>query len=289
MIKNIKDMQDKLILTADFFNLEQTFECGQCFRWEKQDSYSYIGIVKNQVVELKQQKDRIDIYNLDKEDFINKWVDYFDLGSNYSSMIEKISGEEIIDQAIEHGNGIRILNQEEWETLISFILSTNNNIPRIKKIIDSLCRDFGDKLYYKGKIYYSFPSPENLKDVKLEDLKNIKCGYRANYIIDAVEKVNEGVVNLFKLKNLSTEDARKELLKIKGVGPKVADCILLFSMQKYDCYPVDVWIKKVTEQLYFKREANKNEILEFAQKNWGEYAGFAQQYLFYFARSNLNK
>ncbi|MFZ7120580.1 MAG: DNA-3-methyladenine glycosylase family protein [Eubacteriaceae bacterium] len=289
MIKNIKDMQDKLILTADFFNLEQTFECGQCFRWEKQDSHSYIGIVKNQVVELIQQKDRIDIYNLDKEDFMNKWVDYFDLGSNYSSMIEKISGEKIIDQAIEHGNGIRILNQEEWETLISFILSTNNNIPRIKKIIDSLCRDFGDKIYYKGKKYYTFPSPENLKDVKLEDLKNIKCGYRANYIIDAVEKVNKGVVNLFELKNLSTEDARNELLKIKGVGPKVADCILLFSMQKYDCYPVDVWIKKVTEQLYFKREANKNEILEFAQKNWGEYAGFAQQYLFYFARSNLNK
>ncbi|MPW24894.1 8-oxoguanine DNA glycosylase [Alkalibaculum sp. M08DMB] len=287
MIKELIESNSGLTLKVDCLNLQQTFECGQCFRWDINDEGNYIGIANNKVIEIRQNSDYVDIVNINKQEFNSFWHSYFDLNRDYQSLINKISNENVMIKATGYGSGIRLLNQDEWETLISFIISANNNIPRIKSIIQSFCESFGDKLYYNGRTYYSFPTPQSLKGITVADLDQIKSGYRAKYIVDAVNKVNEGVVDLYKLSNISTEEARKELLKIKGVGPKVADCILLFSMSKYDCYPMDVWIKRVTENYYFNREASSKEIQELAQNYWGDNAGFAQQYLFYYARNNM--
>lgn len=267
------------------FDLAQTFECGQCFRWNELDKDRYIGIVEGKIIEISRENDYF-ILNVSMDELSNKWIHYFDLKRDYSEIINKLSVDESMNQAIDFASGIRLLNQDEWETLISFIVSSNNNIPRIKKIIQSLCSIYGREIIYNDKIYHAFPTARELEGVTVEELKEIRCGYRASYIVDAVKKVNDGVVDLYSIKNLDTESARKELLKIKGVGPKVADCVLLFSMGKYDCYPMDVWIKKVTEDLYFDREVKDEEIKDFAMKYWGDYAGFAQQYLFHYARNS---
>lgn len=287
MIEQLIEHEDGLTLRVNHFNLQQTFECGQCFRWDTINQNHYIGVAKNKVIEISQEGHFVHIQNMTKREFESNWIDYFDFDRDYHNLITAISGESVMIKATEYGKGIRLLKQDEWETLLSFIISANNNIPRIKKIIQSLCELFGTETYYKGRTYYTFPTAKSMAGVTVDDLKEIRCGYRANYIVNAVEQINSGAVNLYDLKNLETENARKELLRIKGVGPKVADCILLFSMNKYDCYPMDVWIKKVTENYYFNREATPKEIQELAKKNWAENAGFAQQYLFYYARNNL--
>lgn len=287
MPREISIHKNEIILQTEYLNIKQTFECGQCFRWNEIGQDHYIGVVKNRVLEVYQEGQKICFYNTNEDDFQNIWVNYFDLNRNYEQIIKDLSKEEIMKAATEYGKGIRILCQDEWETLISFIISANNNIPRIKKIVESFSKLFGQKIIYKGKDYYSFPKPEDLEKITEKDLEEIKSGYRAKYIMDAVEKINQGQVDLYDIKNLKTEEARKELLKIKGIGPKVADCILLFSMRKYQCYPMDVWIRKVTEELYFKREATPKEIQTFAEDMWGNKAGFAQQYLFYYARNKL--
>ena len=287
MLKEISIHKNQTILQTEYFDLKQTFDCGQCFRWNKVKEGHYIGLVKGKVLEVYQEGQKISFHNIDKKDFENIWVDYFDLNRNYEKLIEEISKEEIMKIATKYGKGIRILCQDEWETLISFIISANNNIPRIKRILESFSKLFGRKISYKGEEYYTFPTPENLQGITEKDLEEIKSGYRAKYIIDAVQKINEGQVDLYHLKDFETEEARKELLKIKGVGPKVADCILLFSMRKYSCYPIDVWIRKITEKLYLKKESTPKEIQKFAEDMWKDKAGFAQQYLFYYARNEL--
>jgi len=288
MIREIVESNIGLTIKVENFNIQQTFECGQCFRWDQIGENHYIGIVKNKVIEIRQDADLVYILNVKKEELAEIWSNYFDFTRDYQSLIMNISSEnDVMMKATEYGKGIRILNQDEWETLISFIISANNNIPRIKKIIQSFCEIFGDMVHYKGQKYYTFPTAEKLRGITADDLTDIRCGYRANYIVNAVEQINSGAVDLYHLKNVDTNSARTELLKIKGVGPKVADCILLFSMEKYDCYPMDVWIKKVTEFYYFEREATPKEIQELARSNWGDYAGFAQQYLFYYARNHM--
>lgn len=287
MIKEMIENENGLSFRVDNFNLEQTFECGQCFRWDAVGKDHYIGVVKNKVLEIRQDGEVIQFINAKKDDLLKIWIDYFDLRRDYGSLIGKVSCEEVMLEATNFGTGIHLLCQDEWETLLSFIISANNNIPRIKKIIQSFCELFGEQIDYDGKVYYSFPTPERLQGITIKDLSEIKSGYRSNYIVDAVMQITSGTVDLYHLKNLETEQARKELLKIKGVGPKVADCILLFAMGKYDCYPMDVWIKKVTESYYFQREATPKEIQELAKTRWGDLAGFAQQYLFYYARNHL--
>lgn len=287
MIKEIVENEIGLTIKVGNFDLQQTFECGQCFRWDKVNENHYIGVVKNKVIEIRQDADIVNILNVNMEEFIEMWIGYFDFDRDYQKLIMSISSENVMSKATEYGSGIRLLNQDEWETMISFIISANNNIPRIKKIIQSFCERFGDVIDYKGQTYYTFPTAENLCGITIDDLKEIRCGYRANYIVNAIEQINNGVVDLYHLKDVDTKIARTELLKIKGVGPKVADCILLFSMGKYDCYPMDVWIKKVTQSYYFEREATPKEIQDLARNNWGDSAGFAQQYLFYYARNHM--
>lgn len=278
------DLRKIVELSIDNFDMVQTFECGQCFRWNQIDKNTYMGVVGNQVIEICKQDD-VHLINLADDNESYDYSMYFDAKRDYKKIIDDLSKDEIMNKAINYASGIRILNQDEWETLISFIISSNNNIPRIKKIIESLCRTFGNKILYKNNEYYSFPTPKDLQGITIEDLNEIRCGYRSKFILDAVEKINSGEIDLYNLKNLSTTQAREQLLKIKGVGPKVADCVLLFSMEKTECYPMDVWIKRVTENFYLLKESKEKEIKEFACNYWGEYAGFAQQYLFHYARN----
>lgn len=285
----IEEFNDKILLKEyNFLNLRHTFECGQCFRWIEKEDGSYIGIAGDKVLEISQIQEGIYFKNTNKKEFEEFWINYFDLQRDYSDIYKKFKHDTILYHALEYGQGLRLLNQDTWETMISFIISSNNNIPRIKKIISNLCINYGKQIKYKNEIYYSFPTPEEMKDVTIEEFRLLKCGYRAKYLHDAVEKVLEGVINLQRISTLITDDARKELMVVKGIGKKVADCILLFSMNKYDCYPTDVWISKIMKEFYLETDTSIKNIHMYSKNKWGEYAGFVQQYLFYYFRSNWN-
>lgn len=250
-------------------DLAQTLDCGQAFRWEEQDG-KWQGVAFGKFLELEIKDSVIILYNTTEEDFNNIWCDYFDLERDYGKIITEISTNEILKTASDYGKGIRVLNQEPWETLCSFIISQNNNIKRIKGIIARLCENFGEDM---GG-YYSFPTAQKIASLTLEDLSVLRSGFRAKYILDAATKVANGEVNLEILKELSVEEARNELMKIKGVGPKVADCALLFSHRHISAFPKDVWIKRAMEVLF------GGELPKEAEK----YAGIVQQYIFFYAR-----
>lgn len=264
-----------MIIKNSDFDLTDTFECGQCFRWNAVPDNTYIGVVGKSVIKVKQHGNEFD-FDCDDKELINA---YFDFERDYSKLKSVISDmDSHLKKAVSEGGGIRLLRQEPWETLVSFIISANNNIPRIKKIIESLCLNFGEPIKAGNDTYYSFPSAKALSGLSVEDLGVIRSGFRAKYILDAAKKVNEGEVLLDKVYAMPTEEAREYLKKIKGVGDKVADCILLFAYQKYDVFPKDVWTKRVLHELYGIEEADFNS---FVTSHFGELAGFAQQYLFY--------
>ncbi len=271
------------IKNADSFNITEILECGQCFRFNKTgDKYRIIAL--DRVLDIEQHGDTVRFSPCTKDDFENLWQNYFDLNTDYAKIKKTISKDDpVMQKAVEYAGGIRLLNQEPFETLISFIISQNNNIPRIKGIISRLSKAYG-KPYSENDSF--FPTLEALSKATAEDFMALGTGFRAKYLCDCIEKLLNKEVELDKLFDMSAEDAKKELIKIKGVGPKVADCVLLFSLGKRDMYPVDVWVKRVTELLYFDgKDTQKEEISRFAAEKWGEYAGFAQQYLFYYARS----
>ncbi len=277
IIKNIKD-----------FNPTHTFMCGQCFRWDMEEDGSYTGIAHGKVVNVSYVENDIVIKNTNIDDVNNIWIDYLDLNRDYDEIKNNFSTDENLKRAIEFGGGIKILNQDIFECLISFIISTQNGIPRIKKIVSSMSELFGEKIEYNSKVYYSFPSVKAMSEITEKDLEPLKAGYRAGYIVDAVKKVISKEVDIYSLKNMPTADARCELMKIKGVGPKVADCVLLFSAGKADAFPIDVWVQRIMRSLYCGDEAKIKDIQTFASSHFGEYAGIAQQYLFYYARENNN-
>lgn len=275
IIKNIKD-----------FNPTHTFMCGQCFRWDVEEDGSYTGIAHGKVVNISHIENDIVIKNTNIDDVENIWIDYLDLKRDYDEIKNNFSCDENLKRAMDFGGGIKILNQDIFECLISFIISTQNGIPRIKKIVSAMSELFGDKIEYDNKTYHSFPDIENLAGITEKDLEPLKAGYRAGYIVDAVKKVKSGEVDIYSLKDMSTSDARCELMKIKGVGPKVADCVLLFSAGKSDAFPIDVWVQRIMRSLYCGEDAKIKDIQDFASSNFGKYAGIAQQYLFYYAREN---
>lgn len=282
----IYEKDNNLIIENVFdFDIVQTFECGQCFRWNK-DGDGYVGVALGKALKISQCGDTLTLYGASKLDWDNIWSKYFDFGRDYAKIKNKLSGNDVMKQAIDFGGGIRILNQDPFECLISFIISASNNIPRIKKIIDALCTAFGEKITYSGLEYYSFPTPEKLASLTLSDLSVIKAGFRDKYILNAAKCVNSGILDLDCLKNASLEYAKGELLKLSGVGNKVAECVLLFSLEKYSSFPVDVWIKRIMEHCFFEEEQTKETISAFASDKFGELGGFAQQYLFYWAREN---
>ncbi len=284
----VEERYDSIVISGlKNFNATQIFECGQCFRWIKQKSGSYIGVVKGKVAEVEQlDDDTIKMRNTNKEEFYKIWFDYFDLSRDYGEIINIINKDEIMNTTINFGYGIRILKQDIWETLISFILSSNNMIPRIISSIRELSKLFGTELLYNGNSFYTFPTLDSLCLADVNKLESCRAGFRCKYIHNAAQDVKNQVVQLDKLEYLTTDSAREELMKLLGVGPKIADCVLLYSGTKYDVFPTDVWVKRIMEKLYFKKEESFKEIQKFAHDYFGNLAGFAQQYLFYYAREN---
>ncbi len=260
---------------VDKFNLEDTFNCGQCFRWKKTDDNSFEGVALDKYLKITKKTDKIILMNTSKEDFENVWKDYFDLSLNYNyvrSELEKTNDK--MKKICNYSPGIRILKQDPWEALCSFIISQNNNIPRIKGIINRLCENFG---YQISNGVYSFPKANELSTLNDSDLDILKCGFRSKYILDAAKKVSSGEINLNNIKKMKIDLARKELQKIKGVGPKVAECTLLYGMYRLEAFPMDVWMKRAMEKIFSDMKA----------EDFGQYAGIAQQYIFNYIRTNF--
>lgn len=273
----------KLTLPVSDFNLEHTLECGQAFRWEKSGGI-YYGVIDEALVKVDYDGREL-IVEASSPVNKNKIVDYFGLNENLPAIYEEIGRDGNIRRAIKMYHGLRILNQEHWECLASFILSSYTNIPRIKKMIASLSRRFGKRLVLDGLEAYSFPAAGKLAKADMGSLRGLGLGFRAGYIKDTAQKIASKEFDLNGLEDLNYEEARKELLTLKGVGEKVADCVLLFSFRKYEAFPVDVWIKRGIEKLYFKGDIRApKRAAEFAREHFGPYAGYAQEYLYHYLR-----
>ena len=289
MQKNIQKFEIK---NQDSFKLKDIFECGQCFRWNEENDGSYTGVWKNNVVNVKQNGKDITFEGVCLDGNIEDEVKYyFDLDRNYEDIKRELSNiDENMSQSIKYGEGIRILNQDLWETIISFIISANNNIPRIKGIIERLSKAYGKEIEFNGNIYYTFPLPEDLKDVTVEEYRKLGLGFRDVRLYETTKMVLEKKIDLESLsQNPNTNEIREELLKLAGVGPKVADCILLFStLKRFEVFPIDVWVRRVMNDLYIKEDdenkVSKKKIEKLANEKFGNLAGMAQQYLFYWRR-----
>ena len=284
--------QELIIDKNNDFELKDIFDCGQCFRWNKNDDGSYTGVIKNGVLNVKCDKSKIYFNGILNEDIRKIVNDYFDLNRDYTKIKQELSKiDEYMENSINYGKGIRILNQDLWETIISFIISANNNIPRIKGIIERLSQRYGTEIEFEGVKYYLFPTVEQLKNVTVAEFRGIGLGFRDIRLYETTHMILNNEVDLENLQNLDTKSAREELLKLSGVGPKVADCILLFStLKRFDIFPIDVWVRRVMNDLYIKNpeenKVNKNLITKIAFEKFGNLAGIAQQYLFYWKRAN---
>ena len=288
---NVHFEEDKVILEGvKNFNIKQIVECGQCFRWEKAAELDYIGVAYGRVIEVVQEGDKVTIYNTNEDDFNDIWFDYFDLDRDYSKVKEELANDEILSKSVEFGYGIRILNQEYFEILISFIVSARNSIPSIMKTIKKISEKWGNPIEYKGNTYYTFPTPEMIKDATLEEIQETGASFRSKYIVDTIQNINNSnenkEYNLEYIASLDADECHTALQKFKGVGAKVADCIMLFSMGKVSAFPVDVWVKRAMMYFYNAEEGSLNKIRIFARNKFKDVAGFAQQYLFYYAREN---
>ena len=283
--------QEYKIENIKSFELADIFDCGQCFRWNKQEDGSYTGIFRKNVINVQKQKNTIIFKGICDGEIKEIVEDYFDLKRNYEEIKNKLSQiDENVKTSIEYGQGIRILNQDLWEMIISYIISANNNIPRIKGIIERLSKTYGQEIEWNGEKYYTFPTPEELTDVTVEDYRKLGAGFRDIRLYETVHMILDKKVNLEEMQNNSnTLEVREQLLTLSGVGPKVADCILLFStLKRFEVFPIDVWVRRVMNELYIKNEdetkVNKKEIEKLAHAKFGNLAGIAQQYLFYWKR-----
>lgn len=283
----------ELELKVECFNLKYTLECGQCFRWEKVQGQkdTYIGVIRDRVLKVRQIEDTLYIKSNKNENLEDAVKKYFDLYKDYASIEKRLlTVDKNVKKAVQNTSGIRHLNQDFFETLISYIISANNNIPRISKSVKEISKRYGTKVIFEGEEYYLFPRPEQLKDVSKDEYRACGVGFRDNYIVSTVKEVLEGKIDFDKIDDMTTEDLRKLLLSFKGVGPKVADCILLFACNRQEVFPIDVWVERVMSVLYFKEvkgAMKKKEILKYADEKFGKDAGIIQQHLFYNMREGL--
>ncbi|MFW2503804.1 DNA-3-methyladenine glycosylase family protein [Clostridium diolis] len=287
------------------FKLKHIFECGQIFRFEEVAENDFIVIAFGRLIEVKEEGNDVIIYNSTKEDFQNIWLKYFDLDRDYSVIKDELSKDVLLKQSIEFGYGVRVLNQDPFEMLLSFIISARNNIPSIKKTVNKISNKWGKEIIYKDKTYYAFPNIDEIKDATLEEIQETGASFRSKYIFDTIKNVynsksgkgnlktndaNEYIkYDLDYIKNLDDDECHNALQEFKGVGSKVADCIMLFSMEKTSAFPVDVWVKRAMIHFYGAEDASLNKIRIFGRNKFGKLAGFAQQYLFYYARENKIK
>lgn len=277
-----------LICESLDFKLSDTFDCGQCFRFNPDGNGGYIGTAYGKTVRITEDGNTITLHNTTEADFYDVWYHFLDLDRDYGKikLLLTNSSDSVMAKAVDYGGGIRILKQDLWETIVSFIISASNNIPRIKKIIELLCANFGTPHEYEGNTHYSFPDAKTIASLSPGELDVIRAGFRTKYIHACAQRVANGEFNLDSLYEMSTPDAKRELMTFNGIGNKVADCILLFALNKFDSFPIDVWIKRIMEYCYFENKPQSIPIIsEFAQNKFGELGGIAQQYLFYYARS----
>lgn len=273
-----------LIKNLEHFDPLHTFDCGQCFRWSYEGGH-WTGVVKGRVLDLEWNGRDLKLNHTTPEEFLELWSSYLDLERDYGAIKEKLSkNDPVMARAVAYGHGLRLLRQDFHEMLFSFQISQNNGIPRIRKIVESLSKSFGEPVDTARRLY-SFPSIKKIASAGLQELKDIRAGYRDKYIHRAARQLDNGEIDIHVILK-GGENAREELLKLFGVGEKVADCILLFSGIRYDAFPVDRWVKRVMAELYLGYEAGYDELNHFAKERFGELAGFAQQYLFYYARAH---
>ncbi len=269
------------------FNVEQIFECGQCFHFEKLDEMDYVTVAYGKALRITQMDDEVTLHNTDINEYNLIWRKYLDMDTDYGS-IKKwlLERDDSLVNVIDKTSGIRILRQEFHEMLMSFIISQNKQIPHIKQIVASISERFGKEAgVINGKKYFAFPEKEALYDITEEAYRELKTGFRAPYLMSATRALMEGMSEK-GFESFTYQEAKAELMKIKGVGEKVANCVLLFGLGYRNAFPVDVWIKRIMEYVYFKEETSNEKIMEFANDKFGEYGGYAQQYLFHYARVN---
>ena len=264
---------DIILKDFDCLDLRNTLLCGQAFRWKETEEGIFTGTVKENTLVVEQKDKEIIFRNTDESTFLRLWVPYFDLERDYKAITDDFRSDKYISSALDEFYGIRILHQEPWEALCSFIISQNNNIPRICGIIDRLCENFGTQTK-SGE--YSFPDAKIMSLLTEADLSVLRAGFRNKYLIDAAQKVASGEISLEEIYEMPIEDARNELMKIKGVGPKVAECTLLYGFGRLDAFPIDVWVKRIMAEMY-------SDGLPSCTKN---YEGIAQQYLFHWRRNS---
>ena len=280
--------KDNLVILEDVenFDAKAIFTCGQAFRWYEEKDGSFTTVHLGRVLNVLNEDDKVIFKGTNLEEFNEIWIDYFDLNTDYQSIRKSLANNEILANAMEYGKGIRILNQNHFEMLISFIISANNMIPRIRKSIEVISMRYGKFICEdENRKYYSFPTVEELSKATVEELREFaKVGFRDKRIFDTVNMIKNENIDLDSFENLETDNLREELLKFSGVGNKVADCIMLFSYKRGEVFPVDVWIKRVMEELFIKEETPVKKISKEADRIFGKYAGYAQQYLFYYGR-----
>ena len=254
-------------------DIAKTFECGQCFRWNADPDGVYWGIAMGFPAKVWYEGEDVMILS---DGPMDMWRDYFDLERDYAEISRGFEGGEYLDACVEAGMGIRILRQESWEALCSFIISQCNNISRIKGIVERLCESFGDELEFEGRTFYTFPAPEKLAFLQPDELAHLRSGYRAAYIINAANAIVTGQLHMEELIDCDYKHAHKKLCELHGVGTKVANCVVLFGLYHMEAFPVDVWIKRALKEHFPKG---------FDPAVLGKYAGLAQQYIFYYSRN----
>ena len=270
----IEESRNGIILKGvECLSLPLTLDCGEAFRWAEQEDGSWSGAAYGKYLNIKEENGNFILKDTSLEDFENVWRNYFDLDRDYASICAKLKEDELVRETIDEYYGIRILNQEPWEALVSFVISQQNNIKRIKGIIKRLCDTYGEKIC-DG--WHAFPTSKTLSKLSVEDFEAIGLGYRAKYVKKLADDVESGVIDLAAIKAMDLDDAKKTLLSIYGVGEKVANCALLFGFQFIRCFPVDVWMKRVLQ--YYP---------DGLPECFSGYEGIAQQYLFHWARNNL--
>lgn len=261
-----KTDKNDIVFSQSDFSLDDTLDCGQAFRWKKISDNTYCGAFLNKslTISCENGSDLFRLHDTNEQDFLNVWKDYFDLETDYGEIKRRLCEDEMLSKACNYTGGIRILRQDSWEALSSFIISQNNNIPRIKGIIDRLCEHYG-----------GYPCALDMQHETVESLSYLRSGFRAKYLVDAVSKILSDQLDLLSVRTMPLEDARNALMTIKGVGPKVADCALLFGFYRLDAFPKDVWVKRVMAQWY------PNGLPECTKG----IQGVAQQYLFHYIRN----
>lgn len=284
-----------LIIDVDTFNLKYTLECGQCFRWQKISNQEYIGIIKDRVLRIVQEGNKLKVYSNKIENLEEVVRNYFDLNTDYKKIeADIVKVDNNVKKAVNNTTGLRILKQDFLEMLLSYIISANNNIPRISKSVNLISKRYGKKVIFENKEYYLFPTLDELRNVTKDEYRECMVGFRDKYLYETVNKlifdIENNKLNIENLYNYDTKELESYLLDFKGVGQKVCDCILLFAFSRFEVFPIDVWVERVMSVLYFKSSnkiLKKKDILEYAKNNFANYSGIIQQHLFYNMREKM--